>query len=87
MRERAHAARALVLDARAGELEREFPFGVVRQLFEPFAGRADLFDARPASARAGVHRRRPARRRGRRSFAALHGLFLLTLNLAAEPRW
>ena len=25
-----------VLSARAGEFERDFPFGVVRQLFEPF---------------------------------------------------
>src|SRR4029077_6783559 len=33
-RRRASADGALVLNARAGELEREFPFGVVRQLFE-----------------------------------------------------
>src|SRR4051794_5244826 len=33
-RRRASAVGALVLNARAGELEREFPFGVVRQLFE-----------------------------------------------------
>ena len=33
-RRRAGAEGALVLNARAGELEREFPFGVVRQLFE-----------------------------------------------------
>ena len=33
-RRRAAADGATVLNARAGELEREFPFGVVRQLFE-----------------------------------------------------
>ena len=44
---------ALVLSARGGELERDFPFGVVRQLFE---GRA----RRPGAARDRLHRgRRP----------------------------
>ncbi len=37
LRERALAAGADVLDARAGVLEREFGFGVVRQLFEAIA--------------------------------------------------
>ena len=34
-RRRAAASELLVLSARGGELERDFPFGVVRQLFEP----------------------------------------------------
>ena len=40
-RRRAAAEDALVLNARAGELEREFPFGVVRQLFESVVGRPE----------------------------------------------
>jgi DNA-binding CsgD family transcriptional regulator len=73
-----------VLTARASELEREFAFGVVRQLFEaevvadagPFAGAAA-----PAAA---VFTAAPAAGEGDASFAALHGLFWLTLNVAAE---
>ena len=79
-----------MLAARGGELEREFPFGVVRQLFE-----AELGDAERA--RRAARRRRGARgarcssdaRRaedaaGDASFAALHGLYWLTLNLAGR---
>ena len=79
--------RLLVLAARASELEREFGFGVVRQLFE-----ATVAD--PARGAGGAAaRRRPAASRVRRarrratgvaSFAALHGLFWLASNLAAE---
>ena len=79
-----------VLSARGGELEREFPFGVVRQLFEPLlvdrelaervlAGSArsavPVFDAVPAPAEDD---------QSDSSFAALHGLYWLTVNLAAE---
>ena len=73
--------------ARGSELEREFSFGVVRQLFEPRC-------ARPGRARAllggrGGRGRGRVRRAGdgdaaTASFAALHGLYWLTLNLAAE---
>jgi DNA-binding CsgD family transcriptional regulator len=80
-----------VLSARGGELERELPFGIVRQLLEPIvvgaapeeldgllAGAAGL--ARPvlfpADPDAG----------GEPSFSALHGLYWLTVNLAdAQP--
>src|SRR6201996_3084940 len=71
------------LAARGSELEREFPFGVVRQLFEPglaevgreaaFAGAAGA--ARPifeGEASEGA------------TFAVLHGLYWLTLNVGAE---
>ena len=87
---RAEAAGARVLSTRAGsELEREFPFGVVRQLFEAALAdparreRALAGAAAPAQA---VFERRATRatRAGDASFAALHGLFWLTLNLAAE---
>jgi predicted ATPase len=80
-----------VLLARGGELERELPFGIVRQLLEPvvvgcdaeerealLAGAAAL--AKPvlfaADPEAGVEP----------SFSALHGLYWLTINLAdARP--
>ena len=97
---RARAAdRLLVLPARASELEREFGFGVVRQLFEAIAadperGPAALAGAAapaapvlgaldgvaaPDSAGTG-----PRDQAGVASFAALHGLFWLGSNLAAE---
>ena len=78
-----------VLHARGGELERDFGFGVVRQLLEPrlagadqgerselFAGAAGLAEAviAPRSAAAP-----PA---GDLSHAALHGLYWLVVNLA-----
>jgi DNA-binding CsgD family transcriptional regulator len=78
-----------VLQARGGELEREFPFGVVRQLFEPAlvdpelheralagaaASAAAIFDPMGADPGAG----------GDASFAALHGLYWLTVNLGSE---
>ena len=67
-RRRAIADGALVLNARAGELEREFPFGVVRQLFE--ARRRPTRTRSPAPPRRArvvfaVARRRPADRRRR----------------------
>ena len=72
--------------ARGGELERDFPFGVVRQLFEGVLVDPELRDLAYAGAAA------PARavlgsldepgEAGDASFAALHGLYWLTLNLA-----
>ena len=55
-RRRADGSGMRVLAARATELERDFPFGVVRQLFEPplaaadQAARAGLFDGPAAAA-------------------------------------
>ena len=84
-----------VLRSRGTELERDFAFGVVRQLFEPPLAnaseleRADLLQARCR------RRRRPPRASGRTpadgpptsavdpSFAILHGLYWLCANLAA----
>src|SRR5829696_9753671 len=89
---RAAAADALglaVLHARGGELERDFGFGVVRQLLEPrvagagaseraelFAGAAGLAEAVIAPQAAAA----PAA--GDLSQAALHGLYWLVANLA-----
>jgi hypothetical protein len=76
-----------VLAAQGGELERHFPFGVVRQLFEPevvedearaLAGAAG--PARPVFEPAvGGEAGEPV---ADPSFASLHGLYWLTLNLS-----
>src|SRR5690349_18705090 len=68
-----------VLAARGGELEQELAFGIVRQLFEDAVsggapvsdGAREVFD-RPATDVAGEDA----------SFAILHALYWLTLNLA-----
>jgi class 3 adenylate cyclase len=84
----ADAAGAQVLTARAGELERDHFYGLVRQLFEPALARANDAErdvllggaARAAAAPLGMADGEPV-------FdvtAALGGLFWLTANLAAE---
>ena len=76
LRERAAEAGAELLDARAGVLEREFGFGVVRQLFEAVAAT----EPPPAAARAvfGEESRRDG------LFAVLSALFGYTATLAAR---
>jgi DNA-binding CsgD family transcriptional regulator len=89
-RRRGEAAGALTLSARSSELEREFPYGVVRQLFEseladPAVGERAL--AGSAGAARPVFESlepAPAAEAGDASFATLHGLFWLMLNLAAD---
>jgi tetratricopeptide (TPR) repeat protein len=85
LRERARP-RLHVLTARASELEREFAFGVVRQLFEAeVAERGEPALAGAAAAGAPVFGGGPAPEgESGASFAALHGLYWLALNLAAE---
>lgn len=80
-----------VLRSRGAELERDFPFGVVRQLFEPAladadAGeRADVLQG-PAALAAGALSL-PGGEAGaigpEHGFAVLHGLYWLCANLAA----
>jgi AAA ATPase domain len=80
-----------VLAARGGELERDFPFGIVRQLFESLliddSARSHLL-SRAAGAAAPVFE--PPRERlaseapSEGSFAMLHGLYWLTVNLSSE---
>jgi DNA-binding CsgD family transcriptional regulator len=73
-----------VLAARASELEREFGFGVVRQLFEAdVAARPELALAGAAAPAAPVFAGDLAEGESGAQFAALHGLYWLTLNLAA----
>jgi DNA-binding SARP family transcriptional activator/tetratricopeptide (TPR) repeat protein/DNA-binding CsgD family transcriptional regulator len=96
LRRLATSSNAAVLAARGTEMEREFGFGVVRQLFEPalreprrrarlFAGSAAsaalVFDAEAQTSTEIAGLQAP---RGDVSFAALHGLYWLTVNLAEE---
>lgn len=78
----------IVAGARGAELEREFAFGVVRQLFEPALAWSDgsaLFEGAAALA-APVFELASGGSEGRavaeRSFAVLHGLYWLCANLA-----
>ncbi len=77
----------LVLNARSGEFEAEFPYGVVRQLFEPVLGAegaASPLLAGAAAAAAPVFDPESDPGTDGGAFATLHGLYWLALNLAAE---
>jgi DNA-binding CsgD family transcriptional regulator len=82
------SAGAEVLAARGSELEREFPFGMVRQLFEAVVSdprrRERLLAGAAAPAAAVFGAPDSAANEGDVSFAALHGLFWVALNLAAD---
>ncbi len=76
-----------VLSARGGELERELPFGIVRQLLEGAVVAADVGEREALLAGAAALARPvllPAdpEARAEPSFSALHGLYWLTINLA-----
>jgi DNA-binding CsgD family transcriptional regulator len=88
LREQAASAGVTVLSGVGSDLEREFPYGVVRQLFEPLLAnpddRAALLDGAAAPARSvfeGIASADDAE--GDVSFAALHGLYWLTVNAAS----
>jgi DNA-binding CsgD family transcriptional regulator len=87
LRTEADASGFRVLAARGSDFERAFPFGVVRQLFEPLvaAGSGDITLTGAAEAAAPVFRA-PAEEAAPSdaSFGVLHGLYWLTLNLTAE---
>ena len=83
-RRHAVASGALVLNARAGELEREFPYGVVRQLFEAAIGDPATLAGAAASASVVFSAPGAGEPGGDASFAALHGLFWVALNLASQ---
>src|SRR3954469_15240883 len=83
-RRRASAEGAVVLQRRAGELEREFPFGVVRQLFEGVVTDPAALAGAAAPAAVVFSSPEAGAPTGDASFAALHGLYWLALNLAAE---
>ena len=79
-----------VLSARGSELEREFPFGIVRQLFEPTLTDAEARErwlaGAAAPARAIFEAGEPSSNGASTdaTFAALHGLYWLTANVAAD---
>ena len=87
-RERGGAAGMRVLAARATELERDFPFALVRQLFEPALAPLDrpardaLFDGAAGAARGAlgyaIDDASPD------TFAVLHGLYWLAAGLAEQ---
>ncbi len=89
-RERASAAGFRALSARGTELERDFPFGAVRQLFEPLRADPEEWERAFAGAAAGARSvfEAPAFAEGEEgggaSFAVLHGLYWLAANLSAE---
>ena len=88
VRDQAGRAGCRVLAARGSELERDYSFGVVRQLFEPLLADGEQRDRWLAEAAA------PAARvfappddgahTGDVSYGILHGLFRLTANIAAD---
>ena len=89
LREQARLRETRVLSAHGGDLEREFPFGVVRQLFEPLLGEPAacerlLVDAAATARPVFEDVRPPGAGGGDVSFAALHGLYWLTVNVAGE---
>jgi DNA-binding NarL/FixJ family response regulator len=81
------SAEARVIAASGGELEQEFPFGVARQLLEPVLTEADEAERRRLLAGAAALAERVLvapddDAREKPPFAALHGLYWLTVNLA-----
>jgi DNA-binding CsgD family transcriptional regulator len=95
-RDRGAAYGLEVATARGGELERDFPFGVVRQLLEPLVGRASKTERRAffegAARLAAALVSAPDQAAdlsplsvgsfGRPAGAAMHGLYWLVANLA-----
>lgn len=87
LREEAPGLGLRVLHARGGELEEDFPFGVVRQLFEPALADPGVRErwlsdaAAPAAAVFSPPGDEPC---ADATFAALHGLYWLTASAAAE---
>ncbi len=76
-----------VLRARAGEFERDFPYGVVRQLFEPLLSRASLRDelfGGEAAAAAAIFDPGAAPSQGVDPFQAQHGLYRLVAALTVS---
>jgi predicted ATPase len=78
-----------VLRARAAPFEREFPYGVVRQLFEPVLALGDLpledvFAGAASGARAVLGDEPPSSTAPDSQFVVLHGLYWLTANLASR---
>lgn len=86
--QRGQAQRMTVLRARGGELERQFPFGVALQLFEPYASAASPRERRRVLAGAAAHAAPllsgdvTGRDAGAVEFPLLHGLHWVAANIA-----
>jgi DNA-binding CsgD family transcriptional regulator len=82
--------RRLVLQARGSDLERDFALGIVRQLFEKYCANATedertaLFGGAARAVSALLLPEHSDRTEQDTSFAVLHGLYWLTVNLAAR---
>ena len=79
----------MVLRARAAPFEREFPYGVVRQLFEPVLARSDvpveeLLAGAASGARAVLGDEPRSSAAPDSQFVVLHGLYWLAANLASH---
>lgn len=86
-RDRARAVKMLILSARGASFEREYPFGVVRQLLEPAMSDPSLRGvllAGPAAAAGSVFDADPGFPTPDLVFAVTYGLFWAFLNLAAH---
>src|SRR5688500_17955263 len=77
-REEARRHGLTVLSARASELDRDFPLGVARQLYEPLLGDEELLRGAAAPAAALLGHGAPEAD----APAQLHALYWLTANLA-----
>ncbi len=86
--QRAQEGAMTVLRARGGELERQFPFGVALQLFEPYLSSASPRERRRVLAGAAVHAAPllagdvSGREDGAPEFSLLHGLHWVVANIA-----
>jgi DNA-binding CsgD family transcriptional regulator len=82
--------RRIVLRAQGFDLERDFAFGIVRQLFERYCAqaskreRAELFAGSAHVIRSLLLPRLSRPTEGDTSFSVLHGLYWLTVNLASR---
>jgi DNA-binding SARP family transcriptional activator/DNA-binding CsgD family transcriptional regulator len=88
VRREAAARGALVLTARGSQLERDFAYGAVRQLYEGLLAdpdrRARLLAGSAAAATSVFEADEPEVERRDGSFSVLHGLYWLTVNLSAD---
>ena len=87
LREQARAAGATVVGARGSQLEKEYGFGAVRQLFDPVLddprSREDLLTgAATGASRVFDATQSPATGQTESLFTVLHGLYWMTTNLA-----
>ena len=86
--QRAQASAMTMLRARGGELERQFPFGVALQLFEPYLSSASPRERRRVLAGAAAHAAPllsgdvAGREGGALEFPLLHGLHWVVANIA-----